>query len=77
MIRSLRRRWGWSLEELARRAGLTRQMISYVESLRRVPTLNTLLRIAAALGRELHALLRLAERALPRGSRNGGWMAQP
>ena len=39
-----------SLTELAERAALSRQMVSYVERGLRVPTLDTLLRITRALG---------------------------
>ena len=72
VVRKLRERRDWSLGQLARVAGLRRQTIGYVESLQRVPTLDTLVRISHALGRELHALLKLAGRALLRWSRWGG-----
>ena len=46
---------------LAERAGLSQQMISYVERELRNPTLDTLLRISAALEVDLWKLIKQAE----------------
>ncbi len=51
-----------SLTALAEEAGLSRQMISYVERGLRVPTLDTLLRITQALELDPAALLNRATR---------------
>ena len=48
------------MNTVAERAGLSQQMVSYVEREMRNPTLETLLRIAAAIGIDLVAILRQA-----------------
>jgi transcriptional regulator with XRE-family HTH domain len=48
------------MNEVARRAGLSQQMVSYVERDMRNPTLETLLRIASALEIDLADVLRQA-----------------
>jgi transcriptional regulator with XRE-family HTH domain len=48
---------------VAQRAGLSQQMVSYVEREMRNPTLETLLRIAAALEVDLSDVLRAAQQA--------------
>ncbi len=53
---------------VAERAGISQQMVSYVERELRKPTLDTLLRMAHALGIELPALI---ERAHIEGVRSG------
>ncbi len=50
LLREERQKQGLSLKVLAERAGLSRQMVSYVEQQERNPTLETLLRITNALG---------------------------
>ena len=45
----------------AERAGLSQQMVSYVEREMRTPTLETLLRMAAALEIDLARVLRQAQ----------------
>jgi transcriptional regulator with XRE-family HTH domain len=52
---------GLSLKTLAERAGLSRQMVSYVEQEERNPTLDTLLRISTALGVKLEELIAQAQ----------------
>ena len=47
---------------VAERAGLSQQMVSYVEREMRNPTLETLLRIAAALQIDLSQILHTAQR---------------
>ena len=45
---------------VAQRAGLSQQMVSHVEREMRNPTLETLLRIAAAIGVDFAAVIRQA-----------------
>ncbi len=47
---------------LAERAGLSRQMVSYIEQEERNPTLDTLLRLTAVLGVRLEDLLAKARK---------------
>ena len=51
-----------SLTLVAERAGLSRQMVSYVERGLRVPGLDTLLRICRVLGLDAAEVLRQAQR---------------
>jgi transcriptional regulator with XRE-family HTH domain len=62
-LRDERTRQRVSMEQLAAKSGLSQPMISYVERGLRNPTLDTLLRIAAALDIDLSKLL---EQALKR-----------
>lgn len=55
-----REKRGLSMTAVAERAGLSQQMISYVERGMRVPTLDTLLRIAGSIGLDLAAILKRA-----------------
>ena len=50
IVREERTAQGLSLAIVAERSGLSYQMVSYVEREMRVPTIDTLLRIALALG---------------------------
>lgn len=50
LLRAERLRQGLSLSEVAERAGLSYQMVSYVERGMRVPGLDTFLRVTSALG---------------------------
>jgi DNA-binding phage protein len=59
---SERLRRGISMTQLAQRAGLSRQMVSYVESGARNPTLDTLLRISNALDIDLGRLINRASK---------------
>ena len=52
-----------SLNVLSAKAGLSYQIISYIERELRTPKLDTLLRITSALGIELSDVLRRAERS--------------
>ena len=54
------------MNELAARAGLSQQMVSYVEREMRNPTLETLLRITAALEVDLGKLITRAQSAASR-----------
>ena len=60
LLREERKRQNLSLNTLAERAGLSRQMVSYVEQLERNPTLDTLLRISKALDVKLEELIKRA-----------------
>lgn len=51
-----------SLTRLAEKAGLSRQMVSYVERGLRVPGLDTLLRITRVLGLDAADILKRAQR---------------
>jgi transcriptional regulator with XRE-family HTH domain len=53
---------GFSQTKLAELSGLTRQMISFVEQSRRIPTVDTLARLAGALGVQPSAILSEAEK---------------
>lgn len=55
-----RTRQGLSKNRLAQMTGLSLTMISYVERGMRNPTLDTLLRLAEALGLDLGSLIKLA-----------------
>jgi len=49
------------MTELAARAGLSQQMVSYIERQKRNPTLDSLLRITGALGIRLSDVINTAE----------------
>jgi transcriptional regulator with XRE-family HTH domain len=59
-LRDTRVRKGLSMSTVAERAGLSQQMVSYVERQMRMPTLDTLLRISEALAIDPAELLRKA-----------------
>jgi transcriptional regulator with XRE-family HTH domain len=63
ILRLEREKRGLSMNLVAERAGLSQQMVSYVEREMRNPTLETLLRIAAALEVDLADVLRRAIKA--------------
>lgn len=56
-LRRLRTRYGLSLERLARRAGVSRAMLSQIELGRSAPTINSLWKIARALNVAFAALV--------------------
>jgi transcriptional regulator with XRE-family HTH domain len=60
ILKEERKRKGHSMTFVAEKAGLSQQMISYVEKGRRMPTLDTLLRITEVLGIELNDVIRRA-----------------
>ena len=62
-LKVLRQKRGLSMTELAKRAGLSRAMISFIESEFRNPTLDTLLRICGALNVELADVLKRSSKA--------------
>jgi len=55
------------MNQVAERAGLSQQMVSYVERGMRTPTLETLLRIAAAIKIDLPSVIERAQRSVTRG----------
>jgi transcriptional regulator with XRE-family HTH domain len=61
ILRRERERRGFSMNHVAEQAGLSQQMVSYVEREMRNPTLETLLRIASALDIDLARVLREAQ----------------
>jgi transcriptional regulator with XRE-family HTH domain len=61
ILRRERERRGLSMNLVAERAGLSQQMVSYVEREMRNPTLETLLRIAAAIGIDFVQVMRRAQ----------------
>ena len=63
-IQKERLRQNLSLSEIASRAGLDRTMIMRVEKRERLPTIDTLLRIADALEIKLSSVLAAAEKAV-------------
>ena len=58
------------MSAVAQKAGLSQQMVSYVERELRNPTLDALLRITEALGVDLTDVLRKAEQLAAKSSRN-------
>jgi transcriptional regulator with XRE-family HTH domain len=62
-LRKERLRQKLSLNEIASRAGLDHTMVMRVEKQERVPTIDTLLRIAGALEIKLSTVLAAAERS--------------
>lgn len=61
-LKTERLKQGLSLNVLATKAGLSYQIISYIERDMRIPKLDTLARLAGALEIKLSDLLRRAER---------------
>ena len=62
VVRDTRLRQGLTMTELARRAGISRQMIGFIESRKRVPTLDLIARLCRAFKEGLVVLLGRAER---------------
>jgi transcriptional regulator with XRE-family HTH domain len=60
ILRQEREKRGLSMNSVAEGAGISQQMVSYVERQMRNPTLETLLRIAAAIEIDLVEVLRQA-----------------
>ncbi|HEY4258301.1 MAG TPA: helix-turn-helix transcriptional regulator [Candidatus Udaeobacter sp.] len=61
ILRRERERRGLSMNLVAERAGLSQQMVSYVEREMRNPTLETLLRMAAAIEIDFAQVMRRAQ----------------
>ena len=62
ILRKEREKRELSMNTVAERAGLSQQMVSYVEREMRNPTLETLLRIAGAIGVDFVLVMREAMR---------------
>jgi transcriptional regulator with XRE-family HTH domain len=62
ILQEERNRRGLSLTAVAAGAGLSRQMISFVEQETRNPTLDTVLRICDAIGIDFESVLKRAKR---------------
>jgi transcriptional regulator with XRE-family HTH domain len=62
LLRERRKRAGLTLDKLARRSGVSRQMLGYVEGRQRRPTVDLLARICTGLEISLARLIRLAQR---------------
>ena len=60
LLREERERSGLSMSAVGKKAGLSQQMISYIEREMRQPTLDTLLRICEVLKLELWSVLKTA-----------------
>jgi len=56
-LKRLRQQRGWSQEELARRAGVSRGYLARLETVRQDPTLTTLEKLAKALKVKMTELL--------------------
>jgi transcriptional regulator with XRE-family HTH domain len=69
LLRQEREKGGLSMNSVAERAGLSQQMVNYVEREMRNPTLETLLRIAGALEIDLAEIIRLAQSTANRKSK--------
>ena len=66
LLREERERQNISMNALAERAGLSRQMVSYIEKEDRNPTIDTLLRITDVLGVHLEKIIQQARKAASR-----------
>jgi transcriptional regulator with XRE-family HTH domain len=62
ILREERGKRGLSLKVLARKAGIARQTISYVEQEVQSPSVDTLLRITSALGVDLAKIIARAQK---------------
>ncbi len=60
-VRSLRAEHGWSLDQLAARAGVSKGMLVALEQVRGNPNLGTLIRVSEALGVPLTRLVQVEE----------------
>ena len=65
-LKNERVRQNLSLNLLASRAGLSRQTVTFIEQEKRVPTIDTLLRLTAVLGVRLEDVIAAARRAATR-----------
>ena len=63
ILRAERLKQNLSMTKMAERAGLSQQMVSYVERELRNPSLDTLLRMTGALGINLADVIRRANKA--------------
>lgn len=70
-----RRRRGWSQADLAHHAGLSASTVARTEQSQGLPNVNSLRRIAAVIGYDSDALVRLARD--PQGAHGAAWMNLP
>jgi transcriptional regulator with XRE-family HTH domain len=63
ILQEERSKRGLSLSAVATAAGLSRQMVSFVEQEKRNPTLDSVLRICDAVGVDIETVLKRAKRA--------------
>jgi transcriptional regulator with XRE-family HTH domain len=63
ILKEERERRGFSMTLLGERAGLSQQMVSYVEREMRIPSLDTLVRLCEALGLRADGVVRRAYEA--------------
>lgn len=61
LLREQRIERGLSMNRAAKMAGLSQQMVSYMERGMRIPTIDTLLRVAEALDVDLWRIVKKAE----------------
>ena len=61
LLREARIKKGLSMTRVAEMAGLSQQMVSYVERGMRIPTIDTLVRLTNALDLDLWKVIRTAE----------------
>jgi transcriptional regulator with XRE-family HTH domain len=66
LLREERARQGMSKYAVEHRAGISQQMVGYVERGLRKPSLETALRIADALGLDFAEVIKKAQRTLPK-----------
>ena len=72
LLKAERERQALTMSEVAERAGISQQMVSYVERGMRMPTLAMLLRISSVLNLPLWVILRQAsEPAKPTKTKTG------
>lgn len=64
-LKALRAERGWSLDELARRSGVSRASLSRLENAEVSPTTSMLGKLCAAYGLTMSRLMRLVEEAFP------------
>jgi len=68
-LRAARVAAGWSQEELADRAGISRNYVSLLERNEKSPTVDVLLAVCRALGVSAADIIRRVEEGPPRGRR--------
>jgi transcriptional regulator with XRE-family HTH domain len=74
LLKAEREKRGLSLKMLARKSGIARQTISYVEKEVQSPSLDTLLRITSAMGVDLAKII---ARAQKRAAKKSPPLAKP
>ena len=76
-VHKARRRGGFSQEELGAMACLHRTEIGFVESGQRLPRVDTLIKLASALGVDAAELLEGVEWIIPAPARPGSFVVSP